>query len=65
MGTKVVYGSDTPKMTRQEAERIWKPFGEVLKLENPMDEFIQLDTVEYLFIWAMLEGARIEREGKS
>jgi hypothetical protein len=52
-----------PRMTRDIAERIWKPFGDVLKLENQMEEFVQIDTVEYLFIWAMLEGARIEREG--
>ena len=51
-------------MTRELAERIWKPFGDVLKLENQAEEFVQIDTVEYLFVWAMLEGARIEREGK-
>lgn len=50
-------------MTREQAEDHWDFIEGLLKRENEIDDsMIGLETVHYLYVEAMLHGAKHERE---
>ena len=49
-------------MTRWAAEAHWEFIRRLLELEND-DGMVQIDTVGYLYVEAMLHGAKHERKG--
>lgn len=53
-----------PKTTTyQQASDAWQVWEDFLKIDN-IDEIVSFPQARYLFLFAWMEGARIEREGK-